>query len=162
MHGMGNSKVVGVKVPLDRQLRPQGKCTNSPNTTRETPLCSRLRTAESSPWQSPDSRFKYAVAPDASALASPAAWASAETVPCVATTLSMLAQTALMTRPSAVHAVYAASLRHLLLHLCKLERLADGAAILADQHTPGVGVRRCDACEWVSYHGAAIIMGCTR
>lgn len=101
VHGMGNSKVVGVKVPLDRQLRPQGKCTNSPNTTRETPLCSRLRTAESSPWQSPDSRFKYAVAPDASALASPAAWASAETVPCVATTLSMLAHTALMTHDPA-------------------------------------------------------------
>jgi hypothetical protein len=113
-------------------------------TTRETWLCSRLCTAESSPWQSPDSRFKYAVAPDASALALPAAWASAETVPCIAAALLVSAWVALMARESAAHD-YATSLRNLLGHLCQLERLADGAPILADQHTPSIWVRRCDA-----------------
>ncbi len=62
-----------------------------PITTLLTPACIRADKLVVSPWQSPVSRFKYAVDPEQCACAAATACTSADVVPCVTNTMAELA-----------------------------------------------------------------------
>lgn len=75
------------------------QCANGclmPITTLRTPACMRADKLVLSPWQSPVSRFKYAVDPEHCGCAAATACTSADVVPCAISTMVGLAWTAVL------------------------------------------------------------------